>query len=148
MSNNVWLLIITFIIAFFTIYLLRIGNQYDQIKKKNRIDTLNKQQLLDQNKTLKENNEYLQKIKFADENIFDYIRCINIPRTPGCRTVDDNTSAICRSRQIDCNKMRLVLENDPIAVERMKIATDRYTESNKEKNPSDLTYPVRSGWFF
>jgi hypothetical protein len=59
----------------------------------------------------------LNKMKIADEMIFQYTRCLNIPRSPSCK---DGT--ICRSRQIDCNKYRLVLENDPIAMERIKIA--------------------------
>lgn len=146
MSNNAWIITIALIIVFFTLYLLRIGHQYQTIKKDNQKVSQREKQILEQNRILRENNDYLQKIKFADENIFDFMRCINIPRTPACKSVDD--SGICRSRQIDCNKIKLVLENDPIAVERMKIATDRYTESNKEKNPSDLTNPVRSGWFF
>lgn len=95
----------------------------------------------------KEQIDQLNKIINADKNIFDYIRCINVPQTPSCVTKNNN-DVVCKSRQIDCNKFKLVLLNDPVAVERMKIATDLYTETDKPKNPSDLTYPVRSGWFY
>lgn len=95
---------------------------------------------------LQQRNNYLEKVKAADENIFNYIRCINIPRTPTC--FHDPTGTVCRSRQIDCNKFKLVLENDPIAVERMKVATDQYIDSNETRNLSDLTNPVGSGWMF
>ena len=146
MTDNNWIILLVTIIILFTLYLLRIGHQYQTIKKDNEKVSNGEKKILEQNRVLRENNDYLQKIKFADENIFDFMRCINVPRTPACKDVDN--SGICRSRQIDCNKIKLVLQNDPIAVERMKIATDQYTESNKEKNPSDLTYPVKSGWFF
>jgi hypothetical protein len=96
---------------------------------------------------LKKRNKYLEHVKTVDEYIFNFIRCINIPRSPLCKGVEGDSN-ICRSRQIDCNKFKLVLENDPIAVDRMKLATDQYTQSNKPTNPSDLTYPVRSGWMF
>lgn len=98
------------------------------------------------NTNLQQRNNYLEKVKAADENIFNYIRCINIPRVPSC--FHDPTGTVCRSRQIDCNKFKLVLQNDPVAVERMKIATDQYTGSNGRQNLSDLTNPVNSGWMF
>jgi hypothetical protein len=100
-----------------------------------------------QNSKLHEHNKYLQLVKEADENIFDYIRCINIPQAPTCKDTGDETT-VCRSRLTDCNKYKLVLENDPVTLQRMKVATNLYTDANKPDNPSDLTYPVRSGWFY
>jgi len=91
----------------------------------------------------------LAKIKFADENIFNFIRCINIPQSPTCAPVGDGSGeTVCRSRQINCNKLKLVLENDPVAVERMKVATDRFYQTGKPTNMSDLTYPVTNNWWF
>ena len=108
--------------------------------------------------TLTTENTYLKKVKDADETIFQFIRCINVPKSPSCKsTLDDNPNStlipaneadVCRSRQIACNKYKLWLVKDPVGQERMKIATDRYTQTDRDKNPSDLTYPVVSGWFF
>ena len=58
-----------------------------------------------------------------DENIFNYIKCINVPRTPTCDSVKTG-GGVCRSRQIDCNKFKLYLTEDPVAVARMKLITD------------------------
>lgn len=87
----------------------------------------------------------LNKIINADKNIFNYIRCINVPQTPTC-TTKDNGDNVCRSRFIDCNKFKLVIQNDPIAVERMKIITDLFYESDKPKPPSEISVPINS-WF-
>jgi cell division protein FtsB len=107
---------------------------------KNQIQDLTKQI-----QDLKNQNDYLEHIKQADESIFNFIRCINIPRTPACRTINESNQKICRSKQIDCNKLKLVLENDPVTVDRMKIATEQYF---KPGNASELTQPVKSGWMF
>ena len=96
---------------------------------------------------LKKENDYLSKVKFADENIFQLIRCINIPQSPTCSSTNTGET-VCRSKLIDCNKFKLVLLNDPIAVERMKVATDRFYQTNKPHNLSDLTYPVTNNWWF
>lgn len=108
-------------------------------------------------------NEKLNHIKIVDEQLFKFIRCINIPQTPVCKNVELSStsnqplygqgkkvgnSSVCRSRFIDCNKFRLLLEQDPVAIERMKIATDRYVESDKPQNPSELLQGVQSGWLF
>jgi hypothetical protein len=154
MSDGIWIIIIFFISIFFIIYILRIGNQYEELSKIKTTATNNNSELLNQINSLTKQNDYLNKVKTADEQIFDYIRCINIPRTPACKGVEDTgrpfdeASNVCRSRQIDCNKYKLVLENDPVAVERMKVATQQYVQANKPPNPSDLTGPVRSWWFF
>jgi|SRR5271154_1081210 len=148
MSNGIWILIIFFLALGFIIYTMRQGNKYEELYKSKFKLVNSNEDLIAEIARLKKNSEYLQRVKIADENIFDYIRCINIPRSPACKGVEDGESNICRSRQIDCNKYKLVLENDPIAIERTKIATDQYVQTGKPSNPSDLTYPVRSGWYF
>jgi len=96
---------------------------------------------------LQSENEKLSKIKFADENIFQFLRCLNVPQSPTCAATGTG-GTVCRSRLIDCNKYKLVLENDPVAVERMKVASDRFYQSDKPQNLSDLTYPVTNNWWF
>ena len=112
----------------------------------------------DRVQTLAKENEYLKRVKNVDDTIFEFIRCINVPKSPTCKsTLDDNSTSslippnqanICRSRQIDCNKYKLLLIKDPVGIERMKMATDLYTQAGQTKNLSELTYPVVSGWFF
>lgn len=144
------ILIILFIILLFAIIIIiwfsrrkniKQNDQIQQNQYRNRIDKLSKEMVL-----LQQENEYLQKALVADNNIFHYIRCINIPQTPSCTT--KGNSHICRSRLMDCNKIKLVLENDPIAVERIKVATNRFREAGEPKNPSELTEPIKSWWFF
>ena len=58
--------------------------------------------------TLTTENTYLKKVKDADETIFQFIRCINVPKSPSCKsTLDDNPNStlipaneadVCRSR--------------------------------------------------
>ena len=129
--------------------------EYNLLKKNNNRAINENINLSNENVSLRNNIDYLKKVIVADENIFKFIRCINIPMTPVCEIKKDGGSrvpngkaTVCRSRQIDCNKFRLVLERDPIAKERMRIATDKYTESQKRPNQSELSYPVRSGWLF
>lgn len=109
---------------------------------------------------LKKENADLRAIKYADDNIFQFIRCINIPQYPICSPTDPNTDptkgsdpgsggVACRSKQINCNWFKLVLENDPVAVERMKQATDKYYQTGKPHNLSELTNPIKNvSWFF
>lgn len=153
----IFLAIITLIFAFVYIYVARLKNQLNNINVA-QSDITDESILLSNLITkLKKENEQLKKIVIADENIFSFIRCINVPQTPSCKTtMDENgdpniprgTATVCRARQIDCNKYKLLFETDPIIKERILLATDRYTQSNKQKNPSDLTYPVQSGWYF
>ena len=153
MHDIIWILIIFILIYGFLVYIYR--QKKMTVPSSNPNSNPNSNAVVDKGEgiankiqKLQQQNIYLEKVKTADENIFDYIRCINIPRTPLCKGVENDTSNICRSKQIDCNKFKLVLENDPIAVERMKIATNQYVQSNKPQNPSDLTFPVKSGWMF
>lgn len=153
----IFLAIITLIFAFVYIYVARLKNQLNNINV-TQSDITDESILLSNLITkLKKENEQLKKIVIADENIFSFIRCINVPQTPSCKTTTDEngdpniprgTATVCRARQIDCNKYKLLFETDPIIKERILLATDRYTQSNKQKNPSDLTYPAQSGWYF
>ena len=107
----------------FIIYLIRLGNNYkileNKYEKSVKFANESAKKLNDNKKTYK----YLWDVKLADENVFNFIKCINFPKTPSCKDTGDGT--ICRSRQIDCNKFKLVLENDPISVQRMKLFTER-----------------------
>ena len=136
------------IIVIFFIYITRKQNQLDKISKaKSNLANLNESTSTEIARLEAENKKLLQ-IKFADENIFKFIRCINIPQAPVC-VATDTGGTVCRSKLIDCNNYKLVLLNDPVAVERMKIATDKYYQTDKPHNLSDLTYDIKNvSWFF
>lgn len=143
-------IIILGLIIIFTFYVT-----YARYVSSNPIPTISlktHEQTVTELKEMRDRANYLAKIKFADENIFNYIRCINIPQAPTCapanRSNDPNKGIICRSRQIDCNKLKLVLENDPVAVNRMKVATDRFYQTGQPSNLSELTHPVTNNWWF
>lgn len=156
-----FMIIISIIIIVFvmvSIFVLR-KNQLLASVTEEKNDILNNTYgMKDRIQTLTKENEYLKRVKDVDDTIFQFIRCINVPKSPTCKsTIDDNSTSslipskqadVCRSRQIDCNKYKLLLARDPVGIERMKIATDLYTQTGQTKNPSDLTYPVVSGWFF
>jgi hypothetical protein len=149
MHTGVWIIVLTIIL----IVIVYSTNRHEHFGQSSSND------LQDKVEQLERRNNYLEKVKIVDEAIFDYIRCINVPRSTSCTAISneklDNgqnlspkTGSICRSRQIDCNKYKLMLENDSIAVERMKRATDLYGESNPAKNQTEFTYPIRSWWYF
>jgi len=121
MSAGIWMIIIIFLLCIFIIYAVRQGNAYKELGDKLNKETVNKNESLKKLSDNKKTYKYLWDVKLADENIFNFIRCINFPKTPSCKNVDDGS--VCRSRQIDCNKFKLVLENDPVSVQRMKLIT-------------------------
>jgi len=126
MSKNytgLWILSFFAIVIGFTIYIIRQGDATVSLEKQLATAKINNQKSIDMVTDIKKNQKYLWDVKIADENVFDYIRCINIPRTPACK--DTTSGQICRTRQIDCNKFKLVLENDPVSLERLKLATVR-----------------------
>lgn len=141
------ILVIIFIVIFYILN-KKSKNRLSKIKRIRNMDKNNKKFLENKIDELQKENNTLKRTIWADNRIFDFIRCINIPQTPVCKSVEDGKSNICRSRLIDCNRFKLVLENDPIAVERMKRATNRFIEAGKERNPSELTYPIKSWWMF
>lgn len=117
------MMIIIFLLCIFIIYALRQGNNYNVLSKQIVQETKTKNDYINKLSESKKTHKYLWDVKLADENIFNFIRCINFPKTPACK--DEGGGRVCRSKQIDCNKFKLVLENDPISVERMKLATAR-----------------------
>jgi hypothetical protein len=142
------IVLVIILVIVFLIYNARKQYQYDELaKQKLVLATTNDTNTTDMAK-LQTAYKNLLDIKFADENIFKFIRCINIPQSPVCaRTGTGGT--VCRSKLIDCNKFKLVLENDPVAVERMKLATDKYYQVGKPHNLSELTNPIKNvSWFF
>jgi hypothetical protein len=157
MSSVIWIFLIGIIILCFIIYILRLRHQYTTLQSTHTAIWDDSETLNNSVVRLKKENDVLKKIVVADENIFNFIRCINVPQAPSCltkmndngdSTIPDEPAHVCRSRQIDCNKYKLLFESDPIMRERIHLATDLYTQSDKEKNPSDLTYPARSGWYY
>uniref|UniRef100_A0A6C0C8Y7 Uncharacterized protein n=1 Tax=viral metagenome TaxID=1070528 RepID=A0A6C0C8Y7_9ZZZZ len=120
---GLWILVICAIVIGFVIYIVRQGDTIVALEKKVNDEKAKAKDSLDMASDIKKNQKYLWDVKIADENIFNYIRCINIPRTPACK--DTTSGQICRTRQIDCNKFKLVLENDPVSLERLKLATVR-----------------------
>lgn len=147
-SNIILILFFFILIIIFAVYVARKNNQWDKlVEKQSTLINQHESSEADIAK-LRSDNKKLLAIKFADENIFKFIRCINIPQSPVCASTGTGGS-VCRSKLIDCNKFKLVLLNDPVAVERMKIATDKYYQTDKPHNLSDLTYDIKNvSWFF
>jgi hypothetical protein len=151
MANISIIIVIVLVIIFsigFVIYRARKQYQHTELVKSNSALIQTNTNTADDLTNLRKEYQKLLDIKFADENIFKFIRCINIPQSPVCaRTGTGGT--VCRSKLIDCNKFKLVLENDPVAIERMKLATDKYYEVGKPHNASELTNPIKNvSWFF
>ena len=144
---SIGIVIIAFILY---IYITR-KNYFSTIASEDLNDIAKKNQSL-QNEidSLQKINKDLQDIKFADDNIFQFIRCINIPQYPICSSTDPTSGGVvCRSKQINCDWFKLVLENNPVAVQRMKMATDKYYQTGKPRNLSELTNPIKNvSWFF
>jgi hypothetical protein len=98
---------------------------------------------LDENKRIKAKYDKLAKdyqiaknTIYSDENIFAYMRCLNIPQKPICKPTSDGQT-VCRSKLINCAQYIKIINEDPIAVQRMKLATERAPESV----PVDTNYP-------
>lgn len=146
-------IIIIIIIVIIIIWIGRKNNLSDLTKNhlnKNIVENHNLQNEID---LLKKENKELRDIKYADDNIFQFIRCINIPQYPICSAANKSDTksggVVCRSKQINCDWFKLVLENNPVAVERMKMATDKYYQTGKPHNLSELTNPIKNvSWFF
>lgn len=144
--NKILIIILVIAILGFIIYKLRWENHTDNlVHTQSDLENENKR-ILNENAELKNVNKKLSDIKFADENIFKFIRCINIPQAPVC--AETATGTVCRSKLINCNDYKLVLLNDPVAIERMKVATDKYYQTGKPHNVSDLTYDIKNVSFF
>lgn len=120
---GLWILLICAIVIGFVIYIVRQGDSSTAVEDELTKEKIKNQKQLETIDEMKKNQKYLWDVKIADENVFNYIRCINIPRTPACK--DTTSGQICRTRQIDCNKFKLVLENDPVSLDRLKLATVR-----------------------
>jgi len=122
-SAGLWILLICAIVIGFVIYIVRQGDSSTAARDELTKEKIKNQKQLETISEMKKNQKYLWDVKIADENVFNYVRCINIPRTPACK--DTTSGQICRTKQIDCNKFKLVLENDPVSLDRLKLATVR-----------------------
>lgn len=120
---GLWILLICAIVIGFVIYIVRQGDVCTTTRDELTKEKIKNQKQLETISEMKKNQKYLWDVKIADENVFNYVRCINIPRTPACK--DTSSGQICRTKQIDCNKFKLVLENDPVSLDRLKLATVR-----------------------
>jgi hypothetical protein len=69
-------------------------------------------------------------IKFADENIFSYIKCINVPRKKVCKNIGQGGET-CQTRLTDCTKFRDIIMNDPVALNRIKLLNDQTYDASK-----------------
>lgn len=146
MTSITWLFILI-VISYIVLY-ISMKRQYNFLKNSCNKDTFTQNKLEQENRKLKADVKYLNDVKDIDDQIFSFIRCINIPQVPSCKAVNKEGVNVCRSKQIDCDKFKLVILNSPIGLERIKKATDKYYDSSKRENPSELTYPVKSGWLF
>ncbi len=120
--NEFAIAFLAFIIIILTIYFLKCKGT--STRKSEDINSLynEKSQLMAENSKLKYDIEQLNKIKFADENVFTLIKCINSPRKQIC--TPENGSTVCRSRFVDCTKFKRFVEDDPVASYRLKLAMD------------------------
>jgi hypothetical protein len=106
-------LIILMIIAKYVIENRKLTSENEDLKKLNGVSQSNYLKL-------RKDMDDCLKIKFADENIMYYVRCINDPRKKVCKDTGSSND-ICRSRFQDCSKMRGILEADPVAIKRMEM---------------------------
>jgi hypothetical protein len=72
-------------------------------------------------------------IKYADENLFAMVRCINAPRQQVCKAAPSGGD-VCRSRLIDCTKFRTLVQQDPVALQRMTLVQDVLDNQNPPYN--------------
>lgn len=104
------------ILILLIILLVLIYFQYFQKPKENfSSDDKDKEEILLLKKKIKE----LTALKYADDNIFTYLKCHNQPTKNVCKTLKDGSS-ICRSRLINCDNFRLVLEDDALTRKRLQ----------------------------
>lgn len=120
-SNIILFTLFIIVVSLLLILLFRNKVKYRNSSRLNDDLETENEKLSKELKRSKKQIDLLQKIKNADENIFDFIRCINIPQVKTCREIDNGQ--VCRSRQINCNHLKLLLEDDPIAKLRMKRMT-------------------------
>lgn len=129
--NEFAIAFLAFIIIILTIYFLRCKGS--STRKSEDLDNLyiEKSRLISENSKLKYDIEQLNKIKFADENIFTLIKCINSPKkqvcTEGNQTgggTEEGGERICRSRFVDCTKFKRFVEDDEVASYRLRLAMD------------------------
>lgn len=87
-------------------------------RKSEDIDNLYLEQskLVASNSKMRYEIDQLNKIKFADENVFTLLKCINSPRQQVCN------NGVCRSRFVDCTKFADLVLNDPVAKYRLTLA--------------------------
>jgi hypothetical protein len=82
MQDSIWIMIIFVLLLGFFIYTKKQSYNLkillsEHNKKKNNLEVL-----LKENKDFSEINDNLKKIIIADDNIFNFLRCINIPQNP------------------------------------------------------------------
>jgi hypothetical protein len=65
------------------------------------------------------------------------MKCINVPQKPVCKQTPDGKQ-VCRSRLINCANFAKLIKEDPIAVERIRLVTERGTPPFI---PVDTNYP-------
>lgn len=138
-SLSILTLILVIVISILIYYIVQYDNQNDNCQITNN-------ELQEKYQKVKNEKDKLLRIVHVDQDIFNYIRCLNIPRAPVCRTV--HGKQICRSMQMNCDKFKNLLETDSDAKHRMKRATDQYFDSYQVKDLNGLSQPVNSGWMF
>ena len=118
-------IIITFlIIAIIVLFvaLLRSGHKYQVEKNEKEYLKKRVKQIRERFVDLKQQNKLCRDIKFADENVFAFVRCINQPKKEICKKTPDGNQ-VCRSRLVECSKFRMILEQDPVSMARLQLAT-------------------------
>jgi len=126
--------IVLFVIACFLFYYLLKSSgvvsdlEDDIFLTKDTIDKLKKQ-----NEELYRQYVSCNQIKHADENLFAMIRCINAPRQQVCKNIPAG-GQVCRSRLIDCTKFRTLVQQDPVALDRMTLVQDVLDNQNPPNN--------------
>jgi len=104
------------------ISLLRSGHKYQVEKNEKEFLKKRMKQIRERFAYIKEQSKLLRDIKFADENVFAFLRCINQPKKEVCKT-NEKGEQVCKSRLIECSKFRMILEQDPVSMARLQLAT-------------------------
>lgn len=121
--SKIIIMVLFFIIIVVGILFIRNKYIYLKTKLQNKSLTTTNNDNIKKIADLNSKIDTLTKILDVDRKIFNFIRCINIPRVTQCKVVSDDGNTVCRSKQLNCNQYKLELENNPFINNRIKEIT-------------------------
>jgi hypothetical protein len=117
MQEIIIAILIVVILCAVIMYLRSVGLSTKLDRQKNSChDELSR--LRTRNTQLEKDIQTALDVKYADENIFAYLKCLNSPRTQVCNDTPDG-GRVCRSRLMDCSRFKGIVFNDPVASARI-----------------------------